>query len=295
MIETSWLRAFAAFAEDTNLSRAARRLHLSQPAVHAQIRRLSEELGVTLYRRSGRGLVLTAEGVQVVAFARDLERRAEALSRELHGGTEPRRVVLAAGSGALLYVIAEGLRAFKRRHNVRVDLLTLDAGGAADAVRSGLAHVGVAVCGTPPETLDVRSLTTVPQVLVAPRDHPLMRRRRVSIADLDGERVVVPPEGRPHRAVLEGALRTSGARVEIGAIAQGWELALQLVALGFGLTVVNGCCRVPRGLVSKPLRELPAATYVALTRTHCGELADDLARTLVVHGEAWRTRPRHAG
>jgi hypothetical protein len=52
-LRTSRLRAFAAFAEDANMSRAARRLHLSQPAVHAQLRRLSEALGAPLYQRLG--------------------------------------------------------------------------------------------------------------------------------------------------------------------------------------------------------------------------------------------------
>jgi DNA-binding transcriptional LysR family regulator len=290
MIETSWLRAFAAFAEDANMSRAARRLHLSQPAVHAQLRRLSEALGAPLYRRSGRGLVLTAEGSEVAAFARDFEERARELVARLGGDTREGRVVLAAGAGALLYVIGEGLRAFTRQRPAQLELLTVDAPGAVEAVRSGLAHVGVGAMDSDPEGLEVRTLTAVEQVLVLPGDHPLARRRRPSIAHLAGERFVLPPQGRPHRLMLESAFRAGGVGVTVGAVAGGWELSLKLVALGFGLAVVNGCCRVPRGLVTRPLRELPAVRYVAFARPRPREDAERLLRLLVAEGEAWRER-----
>jgi LysR family transcriptional regulator, low CO2-responsive transcriptional regulator len=70
MVEASWLTALTSFALDENMSRAAKRLHLSQPAVHAQLKKLGAALDVTLYRRVGRGLKLTPEGIGVLAFAR---------------------------------------------------------------------------------------------------------------------------------------------------------------------------------------------------------------------------------
>src|SRR5258706_7492805 len=117
MIEASWLQAFAAFAEDANLPRAAKRLHLSQPAVHAQLRKLSEALGVPLYTRSGRGLVLTQDGAQVAAFARDAEERATDLVARLRGRAQEHHVVLAAGAGAIIHVVGERIRAFMKGTN----------------------------------------------------------------------------------------------------------------------------------------------------------------------------------
>src|SRR5690242_10099827 len=144
MIETSWLQAFAAFAEDANISRAAKRLHLSQPAVHAQLRKLSEALGVPLYTRSGRGLVLTQDGVQVAAFARDAEDRAADLVARLRGRVQDRHVVLAAGAGAIVHVVGEGVRAFMKDTSLRLDVMTGDKTAALEAVTLGMAHVGVA-------------------------------------------------------------------------------------------------------------------------------------------------------
>jgi len=97
------LRTFAAFAEDTNLSRTARRLHLSQPAVHAQLEALGDELAavcarpVPVYQRAGRGLVLTDEGIELAAFARELGTRADELVARLRGDRAEQPVILAAG------------------------------------------------------------------------------------------------------------------------------------------------------------------------------------------------------
>ena len=60
------LRAFAVFAEVLNFTHAAERLHVSQPALHARIRRLADTLGVELYRREGRRLLLTHAGEQLL-------------------------------------------------------------------------------------------------------------------------------------------------------------------------------------------------------------------------------------
>lgn len=292
MIPSDCLHAFSVFADDANLSRTAKRLHLSQPAVHAQLRRLSEALGVPLYQRAGRGLVLTREGIDVAAFARDAEERSNDLVRRLRGDGTDRRIVLAAGAGALLHVLGEGLRAFSRLYDGRLEIITADASAAADAVSRGTAHVGVMAVtpSTVPTELDAHRLTDVGQVVVVPRDHRLAKRRRAKLEDLEGERMVMPPEGRPQRMALDAALASRGVSVTVGAIAVGWELTLRLVELGTGLAIVNASVPVPRGLIARPLTELERVRYVAITRRRPREDAATLAATLASHGDAWRVR-----
>ncbi len=266
MIPSEWLHAFAVFAEDANMSRAARRLHLSQPAVHAQLKKLEAEIGVPLYRRVGRGLALTKEGSVVAAFARDEAERVDALLRELRGETGERCVVLAAGGGAIVHVLGGGVHAFTRKGAARVEVVTADAKHALDLVRRGLAHVGVAALDAPPADLDVHELVETPQVVVAPRDHRLAKKRSATLADLEGERIVAPPEGGPQRAALDAALAAHHVKVAVSATARGWDVVLRLVELRVGLGIVNGTCTIPRALVARPLRELPRVTYYAFTR-----------------------------
>lgn len=290
MLESDALRTFASFAEDANLSRAAKRLHLSQPAVHAQIKRLEAAVGAPLYRRHGRSLVLTREGAEVAAFARDEAERTRELLARVHGEDLEDRVVLAAGAGALLHVLGPAMRAFTRRATARLEVLTADGPTAVDAVRDGSAHVGVAAAATLPAGLQTQAVTEVPQVLVVPRGHALARKRSVSLEDLRDERFVLPPEGRPQRAALDAALAARGVSVHPAAIATGWELVVHLVSVGAGLAIVNACVALPRGLVAKPLRELATVRYATFTRARPRAAAASLVREIVAHGEAWRGR-----
>lgn len=280
MIPSPLLETFATFAEDASLSRAAKRLHLSQPAVHAQLRRLSELLGVALYQRAGRGLVLTPAGIEVAAFARDASERSGDLVARMKGEGVERRVVLAAGAGALLYVLGDGLRSFTRAYVGRLDVTTADGPSAIDAVTRGSAHVGVVAGPAPIGDLERHRLVEVGQVLVVPSQHALAKKRGLSLSDLHGERLVLPPPGRPQRAALDAALGARGVQITVGAIATGWDLVLHLVLLGVGLAVVNASVKAPRGLVARPLRELPRIAYAAITRKKPGPDASLLVKHL---------------
>ncbi len=290
MIESSLLRTFASFAEDANLSRAARRMHLTQPAVHAQLRRLAEAVGAPLYRRQGRGLLVTDAGVEVAAFARSFAEQSAGLLARVRGLEAEQRLALAAGPGAILYVIDEGLRAFAKARRAPVEIVGADADAAVEAVRTGAAHVGVGVLDASPSALAVHRLTDVEQVLVMPRAHRLAKKRRVSADDFAAERLVLPKEGRPQRLAIEAVLRARRVSPVVGAIARGWELSIKLVELGAGLAIVNGCCTLPRGLVARPIRELPTVRYVTFTRPEPRADAAELVRMLVRHAEAWRRR-----
>lgn len=281
MIPSDWLHTFSVFAEDANLSRAAKRLALSQPAVHAQLRRLSELLGVPLYHRVGRGLALTREGIEVAAFARDTDERSRELVARMRGEEVDRRIVLAAGAGALMHVIAPGLRAFAKAYDGRLEFVTADAAAAVQATENGTAHVGVAALAAVPSSLEGHRLVEVPQVLALPADHRLARRRRLGIGDLAGERLVVPPPSRPQRAALDAAL--AGVHVQISATATGWDVVMRLVELGVGLAVTNANVPVPRGLVTRPLDGLPEVRYYAFTRPRPRADVAKCVRALVRH------------
>lgn len=296
MLKLEWLEAFAAFAEHLNFTHAARALHRSQPALHAQIRRLSEALGVPLYGREGRRLRLTAEGEEVLRFARQTHERSAAFVQRLRTGHSQQPLVLAAGEGALLYLLGDAIRAFTTRGPAPLRLVTRDRDGTLAALRRGEAHVGVAVLDAVPDDLQGRGLAEIPQALVMPQGHPLARRRTIPVAALSELPLVLPPEGRPQREALARAVGEVGGRLCPAVEATGWELAIHFVALGLGLAVVNGCCRLPAGLVGRVVPGLPRARYQVLHRPdaagHDGLAA--LLRSLHEHRDDWRARKRVA-
>lgn len=283
------LMAFAEFAEDGNFTRAASRLHLSQPALHTRISKLGEAVGRPLYVRRGRGIEITPVGRQVQRFARELAASAAVFQSELQGQDVEPTVVLAAGEGATLYLLGQGIRAHlaHRRHSLQ--LLTADGAAAVEAVRSGRAQLGVACLETVPKDLTVLPLTRVGQVLAMPRRHPLSARRKVKLTDLQSAELIVPPEGRPHRVMLSRLLQSAGVDFNVAVEATGWEVMLHLVRLGMGLAVVNACCRLPAGVVSRPMPELPSLQYHLFHRNGgVTGAAATLRQNLLAQANTWR-------
>ncbi|SNT63198.1 LysR substrate binding domain-containing protein [Asanoa hainanensis] len=143
----------------------------------------------------------------------------------------------------------------------RVRLVTCDHRQMLAAIRTGRAHLGVGVLDVLPDDLTTLELATFPQVLLVPDDHRLARRRSLALSDLAGASPVVPPRHRPHRALLEQALRAADVTWSVAVEAEGWPLTTHFVALGVGLAVVNGRVPPPPGFVGRPVTDLPAVTY----------------------------------
>ncbi|MCU0683813.1 MAG: LysR substrate-binding domain-containing protein [Polyangiaceae bacterium] len=288
--KAEWLEAFIAFAEHRNFTRAARALHLSQPALYAQVHKLASALGVPLYRRQGRLLELTADGERALAFARESRERTLAFVEALRGGGPPRPLVLSAGEGSYLYLLGGALRAFLRSRAAPLRLLTHDREGTLRALARGEAHLGVSTLDALPDDLTAETLAEVGPAVVLPPRHPLAHRRSLSLADLEGASLVVPPVGRPHRENLEGALRAAGVSWRVAVEANGWELMIHFVRLGFGAAVVNGFCRAPAPLLRKPLRGLAGVRYAVLHRREGPRhaAAPQLKALLLAHGDDWR-------
>ena len=302
MLHLDWLEAFTVFADHLSFTAAARALHLSQPALHVQIGKLGADLGVPLYVRRGQRLELTADGRRVLVFAREMGERERAFRDVLRGGESLQPVTLAAGEGSFLYLLGPAIRAFTRAARAPLRLLTRDREATLAAVRSGEAHVGVAPIAIMGEGEGERSspdlivdhLTEVAQVLVVPAAHPLARRRSIKLGDLEGARLIVPPPGRPHRAAITAALLAAGVSWEPAVEASGWEPMLHFVALGVGIAVVNACCRLPRGLVARPVPALPRRTYSLIQRRDAAPspATAELRRVVLAQADAWQRPPR---
>lgn len=284
MIDLEQLDAFVTFAEHMSFTHAARARHLSQPAIFGQVRKLSEALGLELYKKRGRELALTADGERVLAFGREMRARVTGFLDEAHHRAPESAVALAAGAGAYLYLLGPAIRAFLARGRRRLRLLTRDRDGTFDAVSSGEAQLGVTPADALPHGLTSELLCEVGQALAVPSAHSIAKRDSVRVRELRGASLIVPPSGQPHRAMIAGAFADANIPWSVAVEADGWELMLRFVELGVGLAIVNACCRPPHGVVLRPLPELPALRYMLIRRTGghlegaCAELAASLRR-----------------
>lgn len=283
------LTAFAEFAEDGNFSRAAIRLHLSQPALHTKIAKLGRAVGRPLYVRRGRAIEITPEGRRVQRHAREIAASMAMLQDELLGKNAVQPVTLAAGEGAFLYLLGQGLKAHLSDRSHVLQLVTADGAAAVEAVRSGRAHLGIACLETVPRDLAVEPFTRVGQVLAFPKKHAFASRRSIRLKDIAGSGLILPPVGRPHRTMLSQMLQSAQVHCEVAVEASGWEVMLHLVRLGMGLAVVNACCRIPAGVVARPMPELPALQYLIFSRKEgVSGAASALKKNLLASANAWK-------
>lgn len=266
ILDGDLLRALAAFADTRNHTHAARLVGLSQPAFFERVRRASELLGGKLYERQGRALVLTLLGERAAAFARESIERADAFCRSLDGEADAGRVTLAAGEGAFLYLLGPALARFTAQHAATLELLTLGGPAALEAVRTGRAHLAVAVQSEVPEGLRAEVVVRTPLCAAMSRHNPLAARRSLRLCDLSAERLILPPQGRSHRDHVSHALASQGAASSPPIEADGWPQMLAFAQAGLGVAVVNGICHPPRGVVLRPIRDMGQLSYRLFSR-----------------------------
>lgn len=250
-----------AFSETLNFTRAAERLNISQPALHVKIKKLIDELGVPLYINNGRGLSLTEYGTEVARFGRETAANTAAFLDQLIEGRDTQPVVLAAGTGAYLYLLGDALIRFRKRVDAPLRLITADRTKTLELITMGQAHLGVTVLDAVPGGIEAMLLQTVPTVLVTPTEHRLAGRRSVSVSDLAGEPLIVPEQGRPQREAISRVFNAQSVPLSVSVEASGWEVTLQFVKLGMGIAVVNGCCKIPKGLKATAIKDFPATKY----------------------------------
>lgn len=260
------LYSFAVFAESMNFTHAAERLFLSQPALHVKIRKLSEELGTSLYFKSGRKLELTEDGKRVAQFARETDQSVQEFVESISRSGVHQPVSLAAGRGCYLYLLDKAIGNFRKKSESPLRLMTADRDATIEKVQNGLAHFGVTALSTLPADLDVKKILDVPAMLIVPQEDPLAVRKSISVKGIKNRDLIVPSEGRPHREMIARILKMNGVPWQIAVEADGWELAIEFVKLGMGAAIVNGCCKLPKNVRGVPIKDFPGTSYYLLSR-----------------------------
>jgi DNA-binding transcriptional LysR family regulator len=187
------LRYFVAVVEEGQITRAAARLHIAQPALSHAISQLESELGVQLLERHARGVTPTAAGARLYEKARvavaanaDALETARSLSRAKAGVIEFGFLGAPPGLDS-----PAALAAFGESHP-NIQLRYRDLSFPTRPTSSWIADVDVAVCHAPPEDPAVwrQPLRSEPRVVLAPAHHPLARRAELDVADAIDERFI---------------------------------------------------------------------------------------------------------
>jgi DNA-binding transcriptional LysR family regulator len=118
----------------------------------------------------------------------------------------------------------------------------------------------------------------------------LARKKKITLPDLEGQRLILPPSNRPHRMAINQALLDKNVNWEIAIEANGWELMIHFVNMGMGLTIVNSCCNISKKLMAIPIYDLPKQHYYIIRRKSDWErpMIKALCGILLKHGNDWK-------
>jgi DNA-binding transcriptional LysR family regulator len=280
------LRCFLAVAEEGSITRAALRLHMSQPPLSVRLQALERELDVALLLRHGRGVELTTAGRVLEERARRLLADADATAEAVRSVGQGMRGHLSVTVGAtvaprLLAKLLAAMRASAPDVEVGVTDAAgadvLDAVGHADA-DAGLIHLGPAdPAGAPganakpragQHALEIAVVDREPLVAVLPVAHPQAAGERVDLATLRDDVLVAPARASGpglHEHVLAAWRSVDGDPdrvLESGSI----TTALALVQGGVGVAILPAALAAVawRGLVAAPLRQHRPAVETAV-------------------------------
>ena len=243
-VEMRHLRAFVAVAEELHYGRAARRLHVAQPALTKQIQQLELALDVRLFERSSRSVSLTESGAAFLDEARrtlEHNRRAiDAATRAARGELGVLRVGFSASgpNGVFPHVI----RAFRRRHpEVRLELTEMWSTEQAEALALDGLDVGFAnhpAIGS--QLLESEVLQEDPLLVAINEHNPLATAERLSIRELRDEQFIAFPRSNAPDSFdqLIAACQRAGFSPRIVQETRAVNATLGLVAAGLGVALL---------------------------------------------------------
>ncbi|HUJ41550.1 MAG TPA: LysR family transcriptional regulator [Candidatus Acidoferrales bacterium] len=291
-MELSELQAFLAVVEEGSFSRAAQRLHRTQPAVSQTIRKLEGDLGEALFDRSSRHGHLTDAGVVLREYAEkllNLRREVRTALAELRSA-ERGKLSIAANEFTSLYLLPL-LHEFRRAcPMVRISITRSLASRVPEAVLNHSVELGM--LSFEPEDPALRSVVVATDELafvVHPR-HPLAGARKAGIRELGAQSFVAHHVPSPHRAKVLAAFRRHKTPLNMDVELPTLEAIRKFVAMGNGVALVPAICvqgELARGeLVRVPVPELQFERKIRIvyrkkaTLSHAGQAFLKVAEAL---------------
>lgn len=271
-VHTRLLRYFAAVADEGNLTQAADRLFVSQPALTKQIKQLEGQMGVELFTRSRAGMALTPAGV---AFAE----RIPALLSQLQDAVQTARGARSEAARVLrLGFFASGANEFtqtivseflRRRPGWQVDLRPAEYSDPTAGLADGQADVALLRLPIPgQDRFSSTVLFEEPRWVALPSTHPLAERAEVSFSELwDEPFVALPEETGSWRDFWLATDHREGRPPRVVAVVKNIDEFLTTIASGLAISLIpagTGRFYQRPGVAYRPVRDIsPSPVGVA--------------------------------
>jgi DNA-binding transcriptional LysR family regulator len=233
------VRCFAVVAEHRHFGRAAVVLHLTQPSLSRQIRRLEQQLGARLLDRTPQGSRLTEAGEVFLPLAKTLLRSAAQAAARTRAAARPSRITIGYTSGL---IITPAVRELRHRHpDADVQTMHLAWNEPREALLDHRVDAVVTRLPFPTDGLHVTILYDEPRVLLVPLDHRLAGKESITLDDIADEPLPRLRQSDPvWSAFWRLEPRPGGRPVPDGPMIDAMEDKLELIAGGQAVAVTPG-------------------------------------------------------
>lgn len=194
-MEFRQLRTFRVVADTLSFTQTAQQLHMAQSSVSAQVRSLEAELDLKLFDRIGRRVLLTDAGLKLYEYARRIGEMTDEIRAEMSGAKNVRGALTIRTPETLasVYMPAVVARFHADNPAVKLNFINCSDSRLREELNSG--RIDLAFLMTDAlylKEVNVRMLKTEKLMLAAGRTHPLARRKKVGLKDLDDRTVLLP-------------------------------------------------------------------------------------------------------
>lgn len=279
------LRAFCSTAREQSMSRAAEQMFLSQPSISLLIQALEKDLSSSLFDRQGPRLQLTKEGQILLELALPLVEGLENLPDTFYDRcnyTVTGTLHIAAGESTTLYLLPKIVDRFTRRYpQIQVKLHNVPGKEGLSMVRSGDVDMAVGPMTEIPDEIWYSPLVSYEPVLITPPQHPLAKRKKVSLQDISPYGLILPPHSMSTRNYIDVVFQQHNFDYRVSMEAGGWEVIKKYVELGLGISIVTSICLTGKEkLARKALTEyFPERSYGLVLRK--GKFISPAARRFI--------------
>ncbi len=237
-MEIRELRSFCTAARLRSISRAAQELGLGQPTVTTHIKKLEEELGMTLFDRVKRPIQLTLSGQRLADIALPLVEGIDSLPTMTAMAEERGPVNIASTPDIIPHTLIRVVRVFLNRYpRVHMRIRSGTRSEVLEMVEDGEVDLGVIQHSEKRDDLEFLGLFLYERVLLTPPDHPLMREPLETLDQIAKWPLIMMGRGTYTRQILEDEFRRRGVEYDVVVELDSMDMIKRYVALGMGISV----------------------------------------------------------
>lgn len=240
-MEIQQIRYFIQICNDKSFSKAAEHLHISQQGLSKTIKNLEEELEISLFNRSSRGVKPTEFGNLLFVKSQKIVGEFDLMIDSLYYEESINKGKISIGLPSILYTnfLAAMICSFQESYpDIQLEVIELGSSACEKNMKAGSLDISFIIKPVNIERFQFIPVMTCDMILLVSKDHPLNQRKTVKLNDLKGEKFIMfSHEYRLRQFIIDNCLK-NGFRPDIAFTTSVLDLTIELVSLNKGIALL---------------------------------------------------------